>query len=170
MIVRKQDLKLVPDHDLVLHKPPSPYDFEKHGSTAQLFANVLFAKMKEFKGVGLSANQVGIDASVFVIGVDDIRLDVFNPKIIATSGECLYNEGCLSYMGITVKVNRPEEIEVEYLNAKGEEQKRTFGGLTARIFLHEYDHMLGKTIKDSVSPMKWSMAIKKSKKSLVVAE
>lgn len=169
MIVRKNDLKLVPDDHPILHTPPKPYDFEKDGNTAQIFANVMFEKMKEFKGVGMSANQVGIGVTFFVIGVDDVRIDVFNPKIVSSSGECDYNEGCLSYPGMIVKIKRPEEIDVEYQNAKGEVIKRKLGGLTARIFQHEYDHMQGLTIKKKVSSMKWSLASKKAKKSAAVA-
>ena len=169
MLIKRSDLVLIPDSDPFLHRPPKPYDFAAHGDTAILFANVLHQKMKEYKGVGLSANQLGIDASVFVIGIDDFRLDVFNPKILASSGECDYNEGCLSYLGIQVKIKRPEEVTVEFYDAKGERQERTLGGLTARIFLHEYDHMLGKTIKDHLSPLKWALTLKKRKKSSSVA-
>jgi peptide deformylase len=168
MIIRKADIKLVPENHPALHKPPQPYDFEQHGATAQLFANVMFEKMKEFKGVGLSANQVGLDVAFFVIGVDDVRLDIFNPKIISSSGECDYNEGCLSYIGVTVRIKRPEEIVVEYQNTRGEVVNRTLGGLTARIFQHEYDHMQGLTIKTKVSSMKWNLALKKSKKTSFV--
>lgn len=169
MIVNKNNLKLVPEDHPILFTPPKPYDFEKDGATAQLFANVLYTKMKEFKGVGMSANQVGIDTAFFVIGVDDVRIDIFNPKIISSSGECDYNEGCLSYPGIMVRVKRPEEIDVEYQNAKGEVIQRKLGGLTARIFLHEYDHMQGLTIKKKVSTMKWALAVKKTKKTHPVA-
>ena len=169
MIIKKKDIKLVKDNDPILHSTPKPYDFEKDGSTAQIFANSMFEKMKEFGGVGMSANQVGIDTSFFVIGVDDVRIDIFNPKIISSSGECDYNEGCLSYPGIIVKVKRPEEIDVEYQNAKGEVIQRKLGGLTARIFLHEYDHMQGLTIKKKVSTMKWALAVKKTKKTRPVA-
>lgn len=168
MIIRKSDIKLVPEDHPALHKPPQPYDFEKDGATAQLFANVMFEKMKEFKGVGLSANQVGLDVAFFVIGVDDYRLDIFNPKIISSSGECDYNEGCLSYPGVTLRVKRPEEIEVEYQDVTGSVIRRTIGGLTARIFLHEYDHMQGLTIKTKVSSMKWNLAVKKSRKKEAV--
>lgn len=165
MIVKKTDLKLVPEDHPALHKPPQPYDFDKDGPTAQLFANVMFEKMKEFKGVGLSANQVGLDVAFFVIGVDDIRIDIFNPKIISTQGESAYIEGCLSFPGVTVRVHRPEEIDVEYQNVKGEIIKRKLGGLTARIFQHEYDHMQGLTLKKKVSTLKWALAVKKTKKT-----
>lgn len=164
MIIKNSELKLVPDDHPALHKSPQAYDFDKHGSTAELFANVLYDKMKEFGGVGLSANQVGLNVAFFVIGVDTFRMDVFNPKIIKMSGECDYNEGCLSYPGITLKVRRPEEIEVEFQDAKGTVHNRTLGGLTARIFLHEYDHMQGLTIKTTSSTMKWALAVKKSRK------
>ena len=169
MIVKRSDIKLVPDTHPALFKAPRPYDFEKDGATAQLFANVMFEKMKEFKGVGLSANQVGIDVAYFVIGVDDFRMDVFNPRIISATGESDFNEGCLSYPGVTVMLKRPEEIKVEYQDVNGELVSRILGGLTARIFQHEYDHMQGLTIKTKVSRMKWNLALKKTQKKQVVA-
>lgn len=169
MLVKKSELKLIPDSDPILRRVPEPYDFAKHGGTAEIFANVLYEKMQEYKGVGLSANQLGIPVSVFVIGFEEVRMDVFNPRIVTTYGESDYNEGCLSYLGIFVDVKRPEKIDVEYYNAKGELQQKTFTGLTARIFQHEYDHMLGKTIKDQVSGLKWALAVKKRKKSRSVA-
>ena len=164
MIIKKSDLKLVDELHPALHKPPQPYDFEKHGDTAELFANVIYDKMKEYKGVGLSANQLGIDTAFFVIGVDDFRMDVFNPKILSSSGEMDFKEGCLTYPGIYIQLKRPEEIEVEFQDVKGRVHNRTLGGLTARIFLHEFDHMQGLTIKTNSSTMKWSLAVKKSRK------
>jgi peptide deformylase len=89
--------------------------------------------------------------------------------VVATYGESDYNEGCLSYMGVYLSLKRPERIEVKFQNASGEWQERIYTGLTARIFLHEYDHMQGKTMKDQVSPLKWALAVKKGKKKQRVA-
>jgi peptide deformylase len=170
MIVRKKDLVIVPFTHEVLNRAPKPYNFEEDGSTAQMFANVLFDKMKELRGVGLSANQLGLDVSVFVMGFDDKRFDVFNPKIISTQGSLLYEEGCLTFPGMHLKVTRPESVEVEYFNAAGEKIACNLTGLAARIFLHEYDHMQGITIKKKVSQLKWNIAEKKRKKFASVAE
>jgi len=163
MIIRKDQLKLVPSTSTILNSPPEEYLFT-NSEDAQFLANILFERMKELGGVGLSANQVGVNATVFVMGVNEVRLDIFNPKIIGESKEQLdFNEGCLSFPGITLDIKRPVSIEVEYQNVKGEKITTFMTGITARIFQHEYDHMLGKTFKTHVSPMKWAMALKKFK-------
>ena len=114
MIVRKDKLKLVAPSDSVLNNRPEPYDFEKEGTTAKIFAHALFDQMIKERGVGLSANQLGINRRVFVIGIDDLKIFVFNPRIIDARGEELYEEGCLSYPGVKLKLKRPSEIDVEY--------------------------------------------------------
>jgi len=163
MIIRKDQLKLVAETNSILNTPPSEYVFDDLDS-ARLFANLLFTRMKELGGVGLSANQVGVNAKVFVMGIDEVKLFIFNPIIISHSKkETNFNEGCLSFPGITLDVKRPETIEVRFQNENGEVVEQVLSGLTARIFQHEYDHMMGNTFKKHVSPMKWAMAVKKFK-------
>jgi len=163
MIIRKDNLKLVSVSDIVLNSEPKPFIFD--GKIDPVFlSNVLFDRMQELGGIGLSANQVGLNLSVFIMGNEEARLDIFNPTITGESKEkSNFNEGCLSFPGITLDIKRPISIEVEYFNNKGEKIETYLTGLTARIFQHEYDHMLGKTFKDHVSPMKWAMAVKKFK-------
>lgn len=162
MLVRKSQLNLVSPDNPILHKVPALYDFEEHKDTTEMFANLMFDRMKELQGMGLSANQVGLDVQMFTMGFDLLRIDVFNPKIIETFGpEESYDEGCLSYPGIQLKVRRPVTAHVEYFNVKGDKVNIKITGLTARIFLHEYDHMMGKTFKEHVSKLKWDMANKR---------
>jgi peptide deformylase len=161
MIIRKDQLKLISENDPILNTPPTQYEFT---GDDVFFANILFERMKELGGVGLSANQVGIAKTVFVMGLDTVRFDVFNPKILSVGEETInFGEGCLSFPGITLDVKRPITINVEYQNVRGEVIQQTLTGLTARVFQHEYDHMMGKTFKSHVSPMKWAMAVKKFK-------
>lgn len=168
MIVRKSDLKLVKTDDLVLNTAPEPFDFEKDGDDAELLANVLVERMKELGGVGLSANQVGLNTRVFVMGVEDWTIACFNPEIVETIDASTMDEGCLSFPGVYLKVTRPREVVVTFQNVKGERVSQRLTGLTARIFLHEYDHMEGKTFKNRVSKIKWDLAynrmIKRTKK------
>jgi peptide deformylase len=89
---------------------------------------------------------------------------VFNPNILEAHGEELYEEGCLSYPGVKLKLKRPSEIVAEYQIETGEVVRNTFRGLTARVFLHEYDHMEGLTMKDRVSKLKWDLAVRKARK------
>jgi peptide deformylase len=157
-MIKKSELKLVKHDSPFLKTPPSPFDF-KGDLDASLFANILLDKMRDYGGVGLSANQVGVNVSVFAMGINEVGLVVFNPKIIGMSKEEVsIDEGCLSFPGVYVKVKRPANIEVEYQDVSGEIVRKTFTGLSARIFLHEYDHMQGITMKDRVSKLKWDLA------------
>jgi len=163
MLIRKSQLKLVEPTDSILFKVPNPYNFEDYKDTTELFANLMFDRMQELGGMGLAANQVGINTQFFTMGIDILRIDVFNPKIISTSGEVSAEEGCLTYPGIFLQIKRPLNINVEYQNVKGEIVNTKLTGLTARIFLHEYDHLNGVTFKEKVSVLKWSLANKKLK-------
>lgn len=159
MIIKKSEIKLVPANELV-HSPASKFDFEN--VDASMLTNIMFDRMSEMGGVALSGPQVGLDMAMFVMGINDAKVEVFNPKITAYSTEEeLMNEGSLTYPGVLVIVKRPSSINVEYYNKAGELQQNEFHGLTARIFQHAYDHLQGITIKEKVSKLKWDMATKR---------
>ena len=124
--------------------------------------------MRFKSGVGLSANQCGIGARVFVMYADVKEKEIlccFNPKIITVSEEeILMDEGCLSYPGIWLKISRPEGIEVRYEDAKGKLHEKAMFGLEARIFQHEYDHMEGTDFTKRVSKLKLDRAKKRLRK------
>lgn len=161
MIIKKSEVKLVGSTEEVLLQPPEPFKFDGEIDPVA-FSNVLFEKMRDYHGLGLSANQVGLNLRAFVIGNDDFRMNVFNPEIVKVSDDMiLMEEGCLSFPGVFLKVQRPTTIKVRYQNAKGELMEEDYNGLTARIFLHEYDHMQGITMQSRVSKLKWDMATKK---------
>jgi len=159
MIIKKSELKLVPanEHPLSI---ADDVDFNK--VDAPMLTNIMLDRMMEMGGVALSAPQVGLDMSMFVMGIDQARLEVFNPTIISYSKEeDLMNEGSLTFPGISVLIKRPVSITVEYFNKNGEIQHNEFQGLTARIFQHAFDHLQGTTMKDRVSKLKWDMATKR---------
>lgn len=167
-MIKKSDLKLVKQDSSVLNSSPELFDFNGE-LNAEMLSNMMLDRMKELGGVGLSANQVGLNIKMFVMGVNDTTYAIFNPEIISTSKEEVsIEEGCLSFPGVFVKVTRPLSVNVRFQNKKGEVREETLAGLTARIFLHEYDHMEGKTYKDRVSKIKWDLAynrmIKRTKK------
>jgi peptide deformylase len=162
IILRKDKLDLVEPGVEVMNKPPAPYDFNTEGESALSISSVLFERMKQLGGVGLSANQVGLDMRVFVMGLDETKIAVFNPEIIEYSNtEELFNEGCLSYPGIMLSIKRPIKIKAKYQDATGQIIEQEFNGLTARIFQHEYDHMNGTDYTDRVSKFKLDYAKKK---------
>lgn len=157
-------MQLLKFTDPSLRVEPTLFDF--HSQNAKELADSLWTRCRELKGLGLSANQVGIDARVFVMGVnEDNRKDVFNPKILEVSEETiLAKEGCLSYPGLWLTVRRPETITVTYQNILGEFVIDKLSGLPSRIFQHEFDHMQGINFTDHVSEMKMKMALKSLEK------
>lgn len=151
--------------DPFLLKRPSDFDFEKQN--AEVFKNSLIDKMLRLNGVGLSANQLGIDARVFVYGIAGDYLACFNPKIIGASKEtCVMKEGCLSAPGLWLMIKRPIAIAMTYQDEKGESKSAEISGMSARVVQHEYDHMEGKTFTMWASPLKIKRALDQMKKKV----
>ena len=116
--------------------------------------------LREEGGVGLAANQVGLDLMIAVIAFQDdkdeysILKTIINPKIIFKSPKTLIGEeGCLSFPSIFADVERPYEIVVEgYLEGAGQITFRE-RDWQARIFCHEIDHLNGIPFIDRMSPV-----------------
>jgi peptide deformylase len=120
--------------------------------------------MLKFNGIGLSANQAGIRTRMFVMGMPGHAISIFNPIIETAENFTEEDEGCLSFPGIYAKIKRPTTIKAKWQNNIGEWEHAEFDGLTARCFLHEYDHLEGIVYQDRLSPLKWALAVKKSHK------
>jgi peptide deformylase len=110
-------------------------------------AQTLVESMLHHRGVGLSANQIGIEERAFAM-VSDIEtmqvIVVFNPKIIKQySKKEKMEEGCLSYPETFLEIERPWGIVVKFEDEEKTVHKVKMEGLMARIFQHEYDHMEG---------------------------
>jgi peptide deformylase len=140
-------VELVHTHDKILRQPTLPFDFEGNGRDPIQLAEALANKMIEHNGVGLAAPQVGIPLSVFVVGDPTNKESImafFNPKIVDFSEETVYyDEGCLSFSGLIVKINRPKEIRLRFTDMYNETTTTKFTGFTARVIQHEYDHLSG---------------------------
>lgn len=167
--VKNTDLPLlVNNDDPILHRPCKPFDFNGDIDASEL-ADKLFRSMEHYRGVGLSACQIGIDARVFVMGfgqgTSGIKFEVFNPKVMDITGaDVVHYEGCLSYPLVEIAIKRPGSIMVSFQDRTGKYYQEMFSGLTARIFLHEYDHMEGITFKNRASKLKWDLATKRRDK------
>jgi len=98
-------------------------------------------------GIGLAAPQVGVSIQLLIMNVDLPRVFI-NPRILKVDGKSVSSEGCLSLRGQTYKVERPSSVEVHYQNQAGEYFIETLSDLNARVFLHEYDHLVGILISD----------------------
>ena len=92
--------------------------------------------------VGMAANMIGVSKRAIVFDDHGALMVMFNPQIIAQSGEYETEEGCLSLPGKR-KALRYEKIKVSYENIKFQKKTRTFTGWTAQIIQHEIDHCEG---------------------------
>ena len=135
---------LIPSDDPLLHRKikKCSYDLDRSKLSYTLTEN-----MFHYNGVGLSANQIGIEERAFVMMIDiDLQetITCFNPKIIKESkDEVVMEEGCLSYPELFLDISRPGTIVVKYEDEGKQIHKRQLTGYYARIFQHEYDHMEG---------------------------
>lgn len=128
--------------------------------------------MQEQSGVGLAAPQVNITKR-FLVMMDPDTNEVFkmiNPKIVTKSNNVVtMEEGCLSVLGpddlpVFADVSRPESVDVEWTNEKGEQLATKMSGLPARIVQHETDHLDGVLFIDYLSPVKREMVMRKVRK------
>ena len=117
------------------------------------------------KGIGLAAPQIGVDYQLFIVAPEqkfkrpndslENGLVVINPKIeFLPMKETLEWEGCLSIPGIRGLVPRACNIKITYTNRMGELKVETYSEFTARIFLHEYDHLNGVMFLDRLNNIK----------------
>ncbi len=136
-------------------------DFEMiDGNTIKLIQD-MFETMRTADGIGLAANQVGIDKSIFIIdlspveGFEKLKPMVFiNPKIITRSDELVkLEEGCLSIPNLRASVERPEALKIQYLDTDEKLQELDADGYLARVIQHEFDHLIGKVYTDRVDPI-----------------
>lgn len=127
---------------------------------------VLFEHMKKFSGIGLSANQVGLPYRVFALqnnSTNNIRereMLAINPAVDEVLGDDVEMwESCLSIPDIMLNVKRPHKIKASWTNEKGVRRTETLAGYTARVFLHELDHLNGISMNERVSPIEWKEAV-----------
>jgi peptide deformylase len=162
----------------VLRKHSSAIDADYPG-LEKLVAD-MWETMYNSNGVGLAAPQVNKDIRLFVIDSEQIFLNqeedekglypdepgfkgVFiNAEIESIEGEnWSYNEGCLSIPKVREDVMRQSAVTLNFLDHQFVAHTKTFIGLTARIILHEYDHIDGKLFIDHISPLKRTLLRRK---------
>ena len=159
-------MKLLKYPNEFLNKQVKAVDLDNPGFDPVELKKEMTELMLASNGIGLSANQVGLDAQVFVMGdsVENSTLCI-NPTVLQYTEETVDDiEGCLSFPNIYVKIKRPKEILAEWYNEKLEKQTVKIEGYSAKCYLHELDHLLGITFKDRASKLKWNMAEKKARK------
>jgi peptide deformylase len=135
--------------DKILRKKVGPVK-DVDLKTIELIKN-MFDTMHNASGVGLAANQVGADKSIFIVDVSKAEgqegtkpMIFINPEITERSEKlCIIEEGCLSIPDVRVDVERPESITITYLDTDLKTHTLKAENILARVIQHEYDHVQG---------------------------
>ena len=145
---------------LTIRKYPDPFlrkKVHRVESVTDLERNILSQMadtMRLNSGVGLAANQVGINKQLVVVDIGNGLIKLINPAITRKAGSTVQEEGCLSVPENCIKIKRAKEITVKYMNEEGASSHLRAEGLLARAIQHELDHLSGKLIIDYLSPIK----------------
>lgn len=132
----------------VLKRRAKPANFD-YPVRNQNLANAMLEFMRQQRGIGLAATQVGRTIRLFVMEIDNQQYICFNPEITQASQNIVdFDEGCLSFPGDSCIIKRPDEITVGYQDAQGRWYRGRLSGLPARCFQHELDHLDGITMWD----------------------
>ena len=119
----------------------------EHGSDISGLIGEMFNLMDKSKGIGLAANQVGLDIRVIVVNVKGCRTEIINPIITRRSSKIkLSNEGCLSFPNKTAKIKRDDAVTVVGFDRDWNPIKKNCRGLLSYCIQHEVDHLNGITI------------------------
>ncbi|MCC6186699.1 MAG: peptide deformylase [Chitinophagaceae bacterium] len=140
----------------------------------------MWETMYHSNGVGVAAPQINKAIRLFVVdtlqiveGFDEqdkkefpnekgIKQVFINAHKLEESGTpWAYNEGCLSIPKVREDIMRGEKVILRYLDENFEEHTSEFDGITARVILHEYDHIDGKLFIDYIAPLKKRLIKKK---------
>jgi len=133
----------------------------------------MWETMYASSGVGLAAPQINRSIRLFVVdstqifdNLDEDERDQYpdgpglkevfiNARIVSLNGEeWSYNEGCLSIPKIREDIYRREKVAIDFVDELFQPQTKIFNGITARVVLHEYDHIEGKLFIDYLKPLK----------------
>lgn len=120
-------------------------------------------------GIGLAAPQVGRHLRIAVIDINPPPqpknlIVLINPEIVASEGECLWEEGCLSVPEVTEEVKRKKKVSVRFQNLDGEACEITGEDLLAVVLQHEIDHLDGILFIDRLSSLKKDLYRRKLQK------
>ena len=147
-----EDLKIIHYPDPRLKKVS--VDVSHFGDDLRSLADRMLVLMRQAKGVGLAAPQVGVNQKLFVMNHSgeegDDRIYV-NPRLTLLDGETVAEEGCLSLPEIHIDVIRADKVHIEAQTLDGEPITLERDGFEARVWQHEVDHLLGVMLTDRMS-------------------
>lgn len=127
------------------------HDVENIDGRTMDLVSKMFDVLDRSQAIGLAATQIGVSKQIFVYNLDDVRRVLFNPKVVESSGEWTYVEGCLSIPGVFVELVRPRTVLLSAVSALGEPVNIEATDLLARLYQHEVDHLNGVLMLDRLS-------------------
>ena len=136
--------------DPVLKSRAAPVD-NVDGKIIRLVDDMFDTLIDSGNGLALAAPQIGVQKQVVVWDMDEEPLAIFNPEIIESDGEWLYDEACLSIPGLYVEMLRPKLVLVRGVDIEGNVIEIEADELEARMFQHEIDHLQGVLMFDRMS-------------------
>jgi peptide deformylase len=152
------------DPDPILYQKLEDFVFDD-SVDADTIVQRMIEIMEQSGGIGISANQVGFDRRVIIVtprGQQPIAM--FNPRILESKDQAMDEEGCLSFPDLYIKIERPSEVSVEYLDTQGKSCIITLSGYDAKCLQHEIDHLDGIVFTNKVSKLKLDLARKRQRK------
>lgn len=165
--------KVVKYGDPILRQKLKPTDFEVLRPLLPTLLKDMEETCLSVNGVGLAANQIGLDYRMALILIPQSdkkeaphkRVVIINPEFVDKQGEIIEEEGCLSLPGLWVEIPRATDVTITCLNEQGEPVKIRARGLLAKAIQHEMDHLDGHLFIDHADPA-LKPAIKKELKKL----
>lgn len=118
----------------------------------QVLIDEMIITMRQAEGIGLAATQIGKPLQLCVLEINGQIYVMINPKITSSGQEVgIMEEGCLSIPDEYYAIERPDKIQVRYIDRNGNKCKLRASGLLSRAIQHELDHLNGVLIIDRVS-------------------
>jgi peptide deformylase len=148
MDARKRDLRIVRYGHPALRRKSAPVG--RVSEELRALAEEMAETMRTANGVGLAANQVGVNQRLAVVEVEGKLIVLIDPEITSRKGEQISDEGCLSLPRLFGEVARPAEVVVRARDLNGKWFKIRGEGLLARALSHEIDHLNGHLFTDRV--------------------
>ncbi len=161
------NLELLKENSFFLLQPveEKPYD---NSFSSKKIGYQLLDFMYSNDGIGLSANQIGLNYRMFVMGDKDGQYICWNPQVLEYSDNLVEKmEGCLSFPNLFLKIKRSEQIKVRYLNEYGLPITRNLSDIWSHCFQHELDHLDGILFTHKISKLKLDIALKKRHKLIM---
>ena len=159
---KNMNLELVNHKTPILLTPTQMVDFSNPPADLEGLSQAMVTLMMKKNGLGLASNQIGLPYSMFAMRGSPQHFVIINPRIVGTSAETVkLDEGCLTYPGLIVPIERPRHVRLRFQTPNGETLTKQFTDISARVVQHEIQHLLGLPFWSGISREKFDIALRK---------